>query len=591
MLGSAFCYSFIPLVIAWSGGGDEPFLFSVVWRLGVSAGYVAFLCLVYWDLVTDRRVLALVLRRSWSFWILLVVASNFEIVLYVASTRFIDVSVAAVLFELGPILEIILMDRVLRTSEVYRAVRPLTLLMVVFCFVGVAFLVAGQHGGFVLWNSSSGDSLVDLGVGVGLAILGVVALSFVAFGFRWGFGLRDELRGLGLPGLGEDERSNFSLSLFCIVVAFLVGNLVSIPVNAAIGFSVGEGLALASFGIVVLGGVLFNAVGSILARVALLQTDDLGVNAIGYVTPVLALVWLFAFSRIGVARVDYLYIGAAAIVAANLLISYEAEIRLGFKSIVVSLWACGVFVYLREDWLGSLFPGGWRWLGDSYFDALAVSATVFTLLLSFRVVRLAGRTRDEDRLIFDLSKRFEVLVSSGMVDARVLERFVKVDGARTTDELQCAYREVDIELSRVQRESLGIEDLRYLVETESKLNDLVYSRHQGVGFGELFALMVFGFATVLLALVSSPLVGGWTALLVDFLSVLFSAVIIFLLVDVFDLQRDRHDRILGEVSDLGRFGVSFRDSKNRSVEQWVSVGGGLAIGALFFGLLWSDRIA
>ena len=51
----------------------------------------------------------------------------------------------------------------------------------------------------------------------------------------------------------------------------------------------------------------------------------------------------FAFSFV-VVQGDYLIIGTAALITANLLIGFEAEIRWGFKSLILSL---GALRYLR----------------------------------------------------------------------------------------------------------------------------------------------------------------------------------------------------------------------------------------------------
>ena len=67
--------------------------------------------------------------------------------------------------------------------------------------------------------------------------------------------------------------------------------------------------------------------GSIAWRKANIYTTNLGINALAYATPVLSLIWLFSLGQANVTRVDYLVIGAAAIITANLLINFEAEIR------------------------------------------------------------------------------------------------------------------------------------------------------------------------------------------------------------------------------------------------------------------------
>ena len=46
--------------------------------------------------------------------------------------------------------------------------------------------------------------------------------------------------------------------------------------------------------------------------------------------------------------------GTAAIITANLTMNFEAEIRWGFRALVLALIACGALVYLRDDVFTSL---------------------------------------------------------------------------------------------------------------------------------------------------------------------------------------------------------------------------------------------
>ena len=100
-----------------------------------------------------------------------------------------------------------------------------------------------------------------------------------------------------------------------------------------------------------------------LYRLGNLINRGLGINAITYLSPLLALVWLFAFSQVEVSRVDYLIIGAAAIITANLLINFEAEIRWGFKALLLGFGTCGAIVYLREEIFELLGVEQWLWTG------------------------------------------------------------------------------------------------------------------------------------------------------------------------------------------------------------------------------------
>ena len=89
-----------------------------------------------------------------------------------------------------------------------------------------------------------------------------------------------------------------------------------------------------------------------------------------YAMPVLSLLWLFFFADAEVARFDYLVIGAAAIITANLLINFEAEIRWGFRALLLALGTFGAVVYLRDGVFKFLGVDPWRWTGGGYFESI-----------------------------------------------------------------------------------------------------------------------------------------------------------------------------------------------------------------------------
>ena len=68
----------------------------------------------------------------------------------------------------------------------------------------------------------------------------------------------------------------------------------------------------------VIGGLILQSSGVVLWRMANLIASNLGINVMNYLTPALALGWLFAFSQVGDISVGYLTIGIAVIIAANI---------------------------------------------------------------------------------------------------------------------------------------------------------------------------------------------------------------------------------------------------------------------------------
>ena len=196
-----------------------------------------------------------------------------------------------------------------------------------------------------------------------------------------------------------------------MLVAFLVANTVSAIVNTFAGMGSGESMDLRTLIIAVVLGGATNWVANVACRKTNLSADNLGINALAYATPILSLVWLFLFSHVAPERLNYLVAGAVGIIIVNLLINFEAEIRFGFKALLLALRACGAFVYLRDDILQYLPFGEWAWPGETYFGALGLLATVFTLLRSFRVARLSTQTQDEDNRLYTLFQNLDLLDS------------------------------------------------------------------------------------------------------------------------------------------------------------------------------------
>lgn len=569
-------YSLVPLAIALGGGADAPFLLNAGLTLGLCLGYVPFVLAAYPSLLLDRRVRAAVRSRVLSLPVAMMVVNNFEFALFAWSARLVDISVTAILFETWPVLLIVLTMWLYRGDRRYRAADASLWLLLAVGFAGFAFVVLSQQalpGGV----ASTGWSLA---AGIGLAVLASAVTSLSAFGFRWGTDLAEALQRAGVRPPGSH-----SLELFGAILASLLANVVVVPANIVIGIALGEPMTPFVFAAAVGAGVVCHAGATLCWRNANLLTDNLGVNAIGYATPVLSLAWLFVFAQADVARVDYLVIGATGIIAANLLINFEAEIQLGFKTLLISLWACGSFVCLRDELLAYL-PVDWLWPGELHLGALALSATIFTLMLSFRMARLAARAQREDNAFFTLFQRVDVLVRAGVLPDRTREHVLAIDGSHAADELEAAYEGAKTCFA-TGVDAAAAPDVRdRLAEAEAGLNAVVHSHRHGIEVGELFALIVFSGITVMLGLLGRPAgLAGWPALLFEVFAGCFCAVVVFLMANVWDLHVDRSASLL-ERRPAGGYRVVLRDHKGRRFEQLTSVVIGLGITAAWSLILW-----
>ncbi len=578
MLLAVVGFSFVPLLVAVGGGTDSPFLFTSGVSLGTGLGSALFLAAAFRPVLLNRSVLSLISQRLLSWSLFLVVINQFVYSLFAWSTRYLDFSVVSTLFETWPIFLIVLTAILYRAQARYYKITSSMLWLLVTGFIGFGFVTASQSGGFGNWDDSR---LSETVIGLALVISAVLVAALPAFGFKWGTDLSE-----ALPADVVGDRNRPFVEICCALIAFCIASFAGIGLNAGVGFVATETISMESLAIAVASGALIMAPASISWRAANMLTRNLGINALSYATPIFALAWLFLFWQVDVARVDFLIIGAAAIITANLLINFEAEVRFGFKALILALWACGAFVYLRDELLVFLPFDGWLWPRETYLGAVGLSATVFILLLTFRVARLAPRTQDEDNRIFALHQAVELLARRSLIAPVVSEHIRGVDSARNPEELRIAYAQAKLCFVRAAASGHQVADQKLLARAEAQLNMVVHSRQQGVDFGELFSLIIFGGATVLLSLLSRPEVSGWTAFIYEVFSVLFPAVIVFLIVSVWDLHRDRSDLVLAAQFGDDGYGVIFRDPRNRRFERAVSTVIGLGIAATYAGLLW-----
>lgn len=576
MIAATAGYSLVPLVIATAGGSESPFLLNGGLTLGLWIGYVPFVWHGYADLLRDQTVRRAIRSRLWSWPILFMVVNNFEFAFFAWSAKHIDIAATAILFETWPVLLIALTLWLYRNEQRYRRSSFSMWLLVAVGFAGFVFVVLSESA---TTGASGNADIGSVTAGVTLAVIASAVTSLSAFGFKWGTDLA--------AAVGPRPKAGgWSVELFGAIVASLAANTVVIPANLAAGYALGEQMSGGTFAIAVGAGVVCHAGATLCWRNANLITRNLGINAIGYATPVLSLGWLWLFSQAEVARVDYLVIGMAGIVTANLLINFEAEIQMGFKALLISLWACGSFVTLRDEALEAVAGQGWLWPGDTYLGSLALAATVFTLMLSFRIARLVTRSQREDNTMFALFQNVDALAERGVMESGAQERILEIDGAHAADELKRAYEEAKACFDQAREDGPSDEDRHRLGEAEAQLNSVVHSQRHGIEVGELFALIVFAAITVVLGLLGRPAnVNGWTGFLFEGFIAAFCGVVIFLMVNVWDVHRDRATEILERRGER-RYGVALRDAENRRFEQMTSVAIGLAIVASYTSLLW-----
>ena len=155
-------------------------------------------------------------------------------------------------------------------------------------------------------------------MGLALACYGALLGGLNAIGFKWATDFA-----AALPArLGESARSR---EVFGSAAGVAISNALFLPGGAALGAAVGEPMRWeAALGGIV-AGICLAFPYSLLMRAAILETEDLAIGAVRYLTPVLALGWLAAFSLAGAADIWMLAAGAALVAGANALVELSAR--------------------------------------------------------------------------------------------------------------------------------------------------------------------------------------------------------------------------------------------------------------------------
>ena len=557
--------------------------FAAAFATGSLWSTALFMAARHHRIIRNRRILRTIVAHTKSWAILLAILSQFDLILIAWSVRYIDISATAVLWETWPVIMIILMIFLFRDERRYANTTVANMLLTILAFVGLAFVVSSQTN-LASAASSEARSLASALIGSAIVLAAAVLFALEAFMFRWGADLSGAL--IAHPGLRQADRT--SLELFGVMLGRSIAIIVAAPLIMVSGMLfAGESLTLQLVVPGIAAGALIGTAGNLAWRQANLLTSNVAINAMSYANPVIALVWLGIFSRINITEVDYLIIGTAVIVVSNLLINFQAEIRIGFRSFIIALWACGTFVYFRGDVAELFARDDWSWPAGEYFTAVGLAATVLTLILSFRAARLVARANDETNRAFALFSRVDLLVERGIIGGDVRGLVLRIDAPENPQDLAGAYRSARQRIRHAYATSSDDPVRQELAEVVVEMDALAHSRQEGQDFGEYMALVVFAVITVALLLLSlDENAAGWNGFLTEMFTILFSAVIIFLVVNVWDLQRERNAPVLQRAADGGGYGVVFRDAVARRSEQIVSVVVVLAMTGAFTWLIW-----
>ena len=612
-------YSFMPVAVALFDGEDFPFLFNAAWRGGIALTLAIFLFLFFPRLFLSGGVWLVIFRRMRSWHFVLLTIAYFDIALFAMSINYVDIKISIMLMMFSPIVQIFFLWLWHRSQpdEARRGTHAQTFLFMLVGLIGIVFVIlswvgtrdfleiVGQVGTAELWYN---DAAWTLSIGISLAVVSALIYGLNGHYRVWSGNVKEDLPESLTAGY---DNPFLSVDLFCATIAVLMASIAVIPFCLAIGLggnaigyggTVGDVYNRDVLLSVLLLGALVHPVATLTWRTAHIITEnldvagkknaDINVTTVQQLQPILTLLWLLLLASLvnldvwgQDVRGDLLIVGIAAIMTAILLINFEAGIRWGFKALLIGLGTFGAAVYLRDGTLLYFGIGTEHWVTNDYLGAVALSATIFTLLLAFRIANLVSRTTAEESHAFNAFRRFDMLARKGLIDSRIRECIVDMDAPGNRAELKDAYtraRKLIIEGEEPTSEL----DREMLLAAEADLDILARSKQLGLVLGELLALIIFAGLTIAFALLLRPDVqGALTAMLYDLFAMMVSSVVFFLTIHVWDLHHERASRQLEVDEERRDFLVTFPYTEQSTFDLWISVFAGLALVLIYAGLL------
>ncbi len=255
-------------------------------------------------------------------------------------------------------------------------------------------------------------------------------------------------------------------------------------------------------------GLFIVTIGASFYLVANTIARSTSINILYYLTPVLSLVLLavLGLDQVGPA----VALGAILIISSNLLIYGRADPSYAYTASLLMLMLSASYVYY--------FPG--LAMAD-FYDALAVPAAIFAILIAFMLDRVFQRTNDQEQLVISMLHRFQSYEPS-LPDAGMW--VIRVWKARSDREVHTILDEAREDLPK---------------ELILDLYGLGLKKMTIFSFGERFIVLVVAAMVVSLVNVFRP-----NTIVADLMAPALSSAVVFLTFTIFDRLEVRTSRLI-----------------------------------------------
>ncbi len=334
MLIAVLLFSLFPYVLAIGNADKGPFLFIALIEL--SGAVIGLVFLIWFHRTkknqTAKETLRAIYPKIYTKGFLLLSISRFSGVFFAMSLAYINVAVASILMATEAVIMAAFSARLFSKVGRYQKITAQKWSLLALAFIGVGFVLVSRSENF-------GEIMRDLtnqGAIVGILLVLLSALT-VGMGTPYSLKLGSDISKEASGGLTDE----FFFTMAILVATWFVGSLVFIILAHTANESITD---INIYPAVGYGCLAF--LGAALSRSAFMKTTNLGISAIRYLIPLLSLIWLGLSGLLNVPHFDWLIIGTAAIIIANLLLNFKTNIRPTHKVLIISLWLSATLTYL-----------------------------------------------------------------------------------------------------------------------------------------------------------------------------------------------------------------------------------------------------
>ena len=308
MVLSSCMYSTMPIAFSVGNAVNAPFIFvAIVHFVSIICNFIYLITFHKEKINNDTlKKIFVNLRHPALYWSM---ASTSSYVLFAISLKYIDEAVAAILIEISPIFLIIIMAKVFHKHNRYSTITTQKWTLLLVAFIGVIFVILSQNGSATNTVNDLTTNPTIIGIGFILAAAVFAAIGIPATQL-WGSVISN--------GAGHKDE------IFYTIIAVSIGRTLGAIAFLIAGILVDQSIyKLTPIGIMiaVFYGIFAMGIGSIIRRIAISKTANLGIYGITYITPAISLLWLGLASKIDVQHIEWLLIGTVLIITTNILLA------------------------------------------------------------------------------------------------------------------------------------------------------------------------------------------------------------------------------------------------------------------------------